>query len=83
MTWALQDAKAKFSLLARRAIGEGPQHVTVHGRPALVVLSEADFGRLQNRRRRQPLVELFRKSPIAGERLDLRRSRDLGRPAPF
>jgi antitoxin Phd len=79
MTWALQDAKAKLSALARRALAEGPQHVTIHGQPALVVLSEADFQRLKRRRSRRPLVELYRNSPIAGSRLDLSRSRDAGR----
>jgi prevent-host-death family protein len=36
-TWALQDAKAKFSELVRRAQTEGPQTVTVHGEPAVVI----------------------------------------------
>ncbi|NBT97438.1 MAG: type II toxin-antitoxin system prevent-host-death family antitoxin [Methylocystaceae bacterium] len=31
-SWPLQDAKARFSELVRRACSEGPQHVTVHGR---------------------------------------------------
>jgi antitoxin Phd len=36
-TWALQEAKAKFSELVRRAQSEGPQTVTVHGQPTVVV----------------------------------------------
>ena len=79
LTWALQDAKARLSEVARRALNEGPQHVTVRGRPALVVMSEADFASLKGRRRRKPLADLFRKSPIAGQGLDLKRSRDTGR----
>ena len=35
--WSLQDAKAKFSELVRRAQDEGPQTVTVHGEPTVVV----------------------------------------------
>ena len=31
MTWALQDAKARFSELARKAEEDGPQRVTVRG----------------------------------------------------
>jgi antitoxin Phd len=80
MAWALQDAKAKFSTLTRKAVSEGPQHVTVRGRPAVVVLSERDFAKLKRGKRRRALVDLFRKSPIAGERLDLSRSKDTGRP---
>ncbi len=30
--WQLQDAKAHFSEVVRRAQNSGPQHVTVHGR---------------------------------------------------
>lgn len=36
-TWPLQEAKAKFSELVRLAQSEGPQTVTVHGQPAVVV----------------------------------------------
>lgn len=36
-TWPLQEAKAKFSELVRRAQTEGPQTVTVHGHPAVVI----------------------------------------------
>lgn len=36
-TWPLQEAKAKFSELVRRAQTEGPQIVTVHGQAAVVV----------------------------------------------
>jgi prevent-host-death family protein len=37
--WPLQEAKAKFSELVRKAQSEGPQTVTVHGSPAVVVSS--------------------------------------------
>ncbi len=36
-TWPLQEAKAKFSELVRRAHTEGPQTVTLHGEPSVVV----------------------------------------------
>ena len=36
-TWPLQEAKAKFSELVRRAQTDGPQTVTVHGEPAVVI----------------------------------------------
>ena len=31
MAWALQDAKARFSEVVKRAQSEGPQHITVRG----------------------------------------------------
>ena len=44
--WQLQDAKARFSELVRRAREQGPQHVTIRGEPAVVEVSEEDFTRL-------------------------------------
>jgi prevent-host-death family protein len=46
-TWKLQDAKARFSELVRRAQSEGPQRVTTHGKDAVVVLSTADYAKLK------------------------------------
>ena len=48
--WQLQEAKARLSELVRRAVDEGPQHVRVRGAPTAVVLSEADYRGLTNRR---------------------------------
>ena len=36
-TWKLQDAKARFSEVVRKARKGKPQTVTVHGEPAVVV----------------------------------------------
>ena len=44
--WQLQDAKARFSELVKRAREQGPQHVSVRGEPAVVVISEEEFARL-------------------------------------
>lgn len=44
--WPLQDAKARFSELVKRAIEHGPQHVSVRGEPTVVVLSEELFADL-------------------------------------
>lgn len=41
--WQLQEAKARFSEVVRRAVQEGPQHVSVRGEPQAVVLSEKDY----------------------------------------
>jgi prevent-host-death family protein len=78
MTWALQGAKARLSEVARRALEEGPQFVTVRGKPTLVVMAQAEYTAMQRRRRRS-LAELHRNSPIAGVSLDPSRSPDTGR----
>ena len=35
--WSLQEAKAKFSEVVRRAQSEGPQMVTLHGEPVVTI----------------------------------------------
>ncbi len=42
-TWKLQDAKAQFSELVRRARAGKPQRVTVHGKHAVVVVDPERF----------------------------------------
>ena len=63
-SWRLQDAKARFSELVRRARAGGPQHVTVHGREAVVVLSEGEYRRLKGKRSGRSLVDLLARSPL-------------------
>lgn len=48
--WQLQDAKARFSEVVKRARALGPQHVSVRGEPAVVVISEEEFARLTHSR---------------------------------
>jgi prevent-host-death family protein len=61
--WALQDAKARFSELVRRARSEGPQYVTVHGRDEVVVISVQDFKRLAGEQTGKALVDALQASP--------------------
>ncbi|MGH7041041.1 MAG: type II toxin-antitoxin system Phd/YefM family antitoxin [Acetobacteraceae bacterium] len=44
--WQLQEAKNRFSEVIRRAAEEGPQTVTVRGKPAAVVVSAEAYARL-------------------------------------
>ena len=46
MAWQLQTAKQRFSELVERAVSEGPQVVTKHGREAVVVLDVREYRRL-------------------------------------
>lgn len=61
--WLLQDAKARFSELVRRVRSEGPQHVTVHGRDEVVVVSAEEFRRLQGDRTGEALIAAMQASP--------------------
>lgn len=62
-SWQLQDAKARFSEVVRRAKQEGPQYVTVHGREEVVVVGAEDFRELAGERTGKALVEAMRQSP--------------------
>jgi prevent-host-death family protein len=61
--WRLQDAKARFSELVRKAHSEGPQLVTLHGRDAVVVVDADEFQRLKGGRTGQLLVDALQASP--------------------
>jgi len=76
--WKLEDAKAKFSEVVRRARQEGPQRVTYRGADAVVVIDADDLRRLLPAERpRQDLVEFLRGTAI-GE-LEIVRDKDRGR----
>ncbi len=49
--WQLQEAKSRFSDVVRQAREHGPQHITVRGEPAVVVVSEEEFARLTSSHR--------------------------------
>ena len=61
--WRLQDAKTHFSELVRRVHSEGPQHVTVHGRDAVVVVSAEEFRRLKGEPTGQALIAALQACP--------------------
>ena len=47
MAWQVQEAKQRFSELVRRALTDGPQVVTRHGEPAVVVVAADEYRRLR------------------------------------
>lgn len=75
--WKLEDAKAKFSEVVRRANASGPQRVTVRGREEAVVVSARDYDRLVPPVERKPLIEFLAGLSLDG--LDVTRDDDRGR----
>ena len=71
----MQEAKARFSEVVRRAKQEGPQHVTVHGREEVVVIGVDDFRRLAGERSGEVLVDAMRTSPHRSTRIESPRLR--------
>lgn len=51
MSWALAEAKNRFSELFEKALREGPQTVSRRGKEEVVVVAAAEFARLQGKRR--------------------------------
>lgn len=70
--WALQDAKARFSEVVRKAKTEGPQRITVHGREEVVVVSAEEYRRVKGEPTGEALVNLLQDSPLRD--IDMERS---------
>lgn len=76
-TWQLQSAKARFSEVVKHAADDGPQEITVHGRPVAVVISREMFDRLSGNE--SSLVDFMRASPLYGQD-DIEFERDASLP---
>lgn len=64
-SWPLQKAKNQFSQVVERAMTEGPQTVTRHGKPVVVVSAVA--GKTDMNRKRgtaKALLTLLRSCPV-------------------
>ncbi len=75
MKWQIQQAKARFSELVDRALKEGPQTVTRHGKAVAVLVPADEYRRLRTGGR--TLKALLAAAPLEG--VEIGRSRDTGR----
>jgi antitoxin Phd len=73
--WQLQEAKNQLSTVVENALTRGPQTITRHGEPAVVVVAAADFKR--SKARRKSILELF--EPLRGLDLEIKRDKSLAR----
>ena len=81
-SWQIQEAKARFSEVVRGAEHEGPQEITLHGRPVAVLVSRAEYDRLAGTG--LSLVDFMRRSPLYGsEDVTFERDRSLTREVEF
>ena len=79
--WKMQDAKARLSEVFLRVREVGPQHVTVHGRDEMVVITGDQFREFQARGRSgEAIVEAFAASPFKEVEIEPRRYEDPIRP---
>lgn len=78
--WQMAEAKAQLGELVRCANEMGPQEITVHNRPAAVVMSFADYQRLFGPPAEPlSLLDFLRASPLCGTELELERDASLPR----
>jgi prevent-host-death family protein len=68
--WALQDAKARFSEVVRKAKTEGPQKITVHGREEVVVVSVEEYRRVKGEPTGEVLVKVMQDPRVRGLRIE-------------
>jgi len=75
MKWQIQQAKARFSEFIDRALREGPQTVTRHGKAVAVLVPVDEYRRL--RTGGKSLKALLAAAPLEG--VEFPRSQDTGR----
>jgi prevent-host-death family protein len=76
-SWKVADAKARFSELIDRALHEGAQEITRHGKRAVVIVSAREWDR--RAARKESLVEFLNRSPLRGAKLEIERPREAAR----
>ncbi len=65
MTWALQDAKNKFSAVAETAARGEPQVVTRHGHPHVVIVSYETYRDKISQEPAKSIAEAFMDCPVS------------------
>jgi prevent-host-death family protein len=78
--WALQDAKARFSEVVRKARTEGSQRITAHGREEVVGVSVDEYRRVKGHLTGEALVKVLQDSPAGDVSMDRVRTRSRVRP---
>ncbi len=78
MTWQLQEAKNRFSEVVDRALSDGPQTITRHGRATVVIVSAGQYAR---ETRQEKLSAILRECPAKGWKVS--RDKDTGRTLRF
>src|SRR5260370_40736268 len=82
-SWAVAEAKAKFSELIETARAQGAQEITRNGKLVGVLVSPEEWKKAKHTpaQNARTMSDFFKNSPLAGAGLDLRRARTQGRGA--
>jgi prevent-host-death family protein len=73
-SWAIAEAKARFSELIDRVLHDGPQRITRKGREVAVVVATEEWDR--KAKRTGNLAEFLLASPLRGSGIAIERVRD-------
>jgi prevent-host-death family protein len=76
-TWQLQEAKARFSEVVQQALTKGPQQVTLHKAPAVVIISIKDYESMVAPK--LSFVDFMAQSPLKGVDIEFTRDKSLSR----
>lgn len=71
-SWQLQQAKAQLSRVVKEAMLHGPQEISLHGKPSVVLISKTEYDKLV--KPSSSFIDFIRQSPLVG--IDLRLERD-------
>lgn len=75
--WQIQEAKNRLSQVVNQAVTDGPQIITVRGKPTVILLSIEEYQRIT--KPKTSLIDFFKDSPLSEIELDLERRSDLPR----
>lgn len=78
MTWQLQEAKNRLSEVVDRALREGPQTITRHGHPTVIIVAADQYAR---ETQSEKLSTVLRECPVKGWKI--KRDKDTGRTLRF
>lgn len=78
MAWQLQEAKNRLSEVVDLALREGPQTITRHGKPTVVIVSSVQYAHETGQER---LSRVLRDCPVKAWKIS--RSKDTGRTIRF
>ena len=75
--WQLQQAKALLSTVVKEAMTHGPQEISLHGTPVVIVLARAEYDKLT--KKQISFVQFMRQSPLRDSKLKFKRDQSLTR----
>ncbi len=76
-SWPLQEVKNRLSAIIDEALQNGPQIITRRGVETAVLISFKDYTKIT--KPKEDLISFLKSSPLYGEEIDLKRTKDIPR----